>query len=85
MTEMVAPQPGPVPPERPADSGFRITIRFRPPSAENPGGYIGASSSWDPLPGETWERGRDLPDGKWSRETLDRVMDSLIAHFYREP
>lgn len=33
-----------------------------------------------PRAGETWTRGNDLPDGKFCRETWERIKDSIIRY-----
>lgn len=56
-----------------------VTIRIMRPSTECPKGYIGASSTYPPEPGETWRRGRDLADGHCTEETLLRISDDVRA------
>jgi hypothetical protein len=67
--------PGPDVEHTPRDGYIRITMRR--PSDTKPDGYLGAQSSYDPLPGEDWRRGNDLPDGSWSEETVDRIAEAL--------
>jgi len=31
-----------------------------------------------PVPGETWVRGRDLPDGRFSKDTLFEILSSIV-------
>jgi hypothetical protein len=33
-----------------------------------------------PRAGETWNRGNDLPDGKFCRETWDRIKNAIVAY-----
>lgn len=41
--------------------------------------YLGlAVSSRVARPGENWTRGNDLPDGKFSEETLDRALKAVL-------
>lgn len=35
-------------------------------------------------PGENWTRGNDLPDGKFSEETLDRAVKAVLLYELRE-
>jgi len=45
------------------------------------GGYLGCQvSNRKYEPGETWFRGRDLPDGKFTKETLEDIKSKIIAH-----
>lgn len=63
----------------PDDDTIIVTIKIRRPTAANPKGYIGASSSHPPLPGEDWRRGSDLADGECNEAVMGRVMDDLNA------
>lgn len=47
--------------------------------------YLGLTvSSRVARPGETWLRGNDLPDGKFSKETFDQMMDAVLTYELRE-
>ena len=47
--------------------------------------YLGLTvSSRVARPGETWLRGSDLPDGKFSKETFDQMMDAVLTYELRE-
>ena len=47
--------------------------------------YLGmTSSSRLARPGENWLRGNDLPDGKFCKETFDRMMDAVLMYELRE-
>ena len=47
--------------------------------------YLGlTASSRIVRPGETWLRGNDLPDGEFSKETFDQMMDAVFAYELRE-
>ena len=35
-------------------------------------------------PGETWSRGNDLPDGKFSKEVFDAMMGAVVLYELRE-
>jgi len=49
------------------------------------GGYLGmTASSRLARPGENWLRGNDLPDGKFCKETFDRMMDAVLMYELRE-
>ena len=58
---------------------FRITLQFDP-EAE----YIGATVSYDPLPGEQHRRGNDLSDGKWTDETMAQIWAEVRALYEGE-
>lgn len=55
----------------------QITITIRRPSDQSPNGYIGATYSNDPLPGEDWRRSGDLADGPHNSETVSRVIGDI--------
>lgn len=41
--------------------------------------YLGCTVvSRTPRPGETWNRGKDLPDGRFSKETLNRILCAIV-------
>ncbi len=43
-------------------------------------GYLGATMSHrKPSAGETWTRGRDLADGKFNKETWEKIKDNIIS------
>ena len=45
------------------------------------GQYLGCTVTCrKPRAGEDWGRGNDLPDGKFCRETWDRIKNSIIAY-----
>lgn len=54
-----------------------VEIVFRPPSKDDKRGYIGAALSSGPLPGEAHERHSDLPDGNYTRQTLEIVIEAI--------
>lgn len=44
-------------------------------------GYLGCIMSCRKMrAGEDWARGRDLPDGKFNRETWDSIVKSIIGN-----
>lgn len=56
------------------------SISFRPPLHDDTG-YIGCVSSCrKPRVGETWTRGSDLPDGKFKKETFDKIVLSIVSY-----
>lgn len=64
------------------DSGTSsVQAIFRPVGSKGDGGYIGASLSCGPLPGETHERHSDLADGNFDQATLDRVLRDIQERF----
>lgn len=43
--------------------------------------YLGCQVSCrKPRAGETWTRGNDLPDGKFSRETWEKIKNAVIRY-----
>ena len=49
--------------------------------ASNYPAYLGATGSCrKPRAGESWNRGNDLPDGKYSRETWERIKNAIITY-----
>lgn len=38
------------------------------------------ASTRAPRPGEDWTRGNDLPDGEFSKETLNQIMGSIVFY-----
>jgi len=55
---------------------YRITALDR----ERNEGYLGCTmSNRKPRAGEDWTRGRDLPDGKFTKETWDEIKNAIIA------
>lgn len=56
-----------------------VHITIRPPSHPDDRGFIAATSSYDPRPGETWRRGNDLADGPANMATLCRIMSNVAA------
>jgi hypothetical protein len=48
---------------------------------ENGDGYLGCQvSARKPRAGETWTRGNDLPDGKFTTQTLEQIKNKIIAY-----
>ena len=42
--------------------------------------YLGCiMNARDPLPGETWTRGRDLADGKLNNDTRRKILTDIVA------
>lgn len=47
---------------------------------ENGGSYMGCILiNRKPRPGEDWGRGSDLPDGKYTKQTWDAIVNRIIA------
>lgn len=43
--------------------------------------YLGCTvTSRKPRAGEDWNRGNDLPDGKYNKETWDKIKDAILAY-----
>ena len=52
---------------------------YRP--IEGSGGYLGCiASTRKNRVGEDWNRGNDLPDGKYSKKTFDAIVRSIVAY-----
>ena len=65
-----------------ADVG--VTVNFRKPNDKKPKGYISAYTTYPKRKGEDWNRGNDLPDGPYSKKTLNRIIAALKAVYERE-
>jgi len=51
------------------------------PIDSNPKGYLGCTSSTRKARvGEDWNRGNDLPDGGYSKETFDKIVRGIVAY-----
>lgn len=48
---------------------------------EDDEGYLGCTTSVrKPRAGEDWTRGNDLPDGPFTKETLEQIKNKIIAY-----
>jgi len=57
---------------------YSISARL-PKKSDN--GYLGClGQNRKPRAGEDWTRGRDLPDGSYSKETWDKIKNDIIAY-----
>jgi hypothetical protein len=63
----------------PIPKDCRIVVRFTAPTPERPTGYLCASTSYPPLPGEDWERGNDLADGPANEATVLAIAEDIRA------
>jgi len=51
------------------------------PTEKNPDGYLGCvGTTRKARPGEDWNRGNDLPDGKYSRKTFNKIVRGIVAY-----
>lgn len=51
------------------------------PTEKNPKGYLGCGATTrKPRVGEDWNRGNDLPDGSYSKETFDYIIRGILAY-----
>ena len=51
------------------------------PTKKNPRGYLGCTASTrKPRVGEDWNRGNDLPDGKYCKKTFDAIVYRIVAY-----
>lgn len=50
-------------------------------STRSPKGYLGCGAvTRKPRPGEDWNRGNDLPDGKYCKETFNMIVRAILAY-----
>ncbi len=62
---------------------YRIRIVLKSGGLEN--AYMGASASTrKPRTGETWTRGNDLPDGKFSEELWRDILAAIVKYEAQE-
>lgn len=61
---------------------FTFTNRYTIYAVERPdGGYLGCgASSRKSRPGEDWFRGNDLPDGKLTKDTWNKILHGIICY-----
>ena len=58
---------------------YKISIR-RWTDKKNDGGYLGCMvQNRSPRAGETWTRGNDLPDGKYSHHTWYAILSAIVS------
>lgn len=58
----------------------KYVLVFRPPDDKGYAGYLGGQCLCRKLePGEDWERGHDLLDGPFNKETFDSILRNIIA------
>ena len=51
------------------------------PTKKNPRGYLGCTTSTRKARvGEDWNRGSDLPDGKYCKKTFDDIIRGIVAY-----
>ena len=62
------------------DHCYSISAKL-PEKRPNSGGYVGCiSSTRKPRAGEDWNRGNDLADGAYSKETFQDVIHDILAY-----
>jgi len=61
-------------------SDVAVKIYFRRGGSEDTG-YISAYTMFPKEDGEDWNRGNDLADGPYKKETLDRIIRDLGTVF----
>ena len=60
---------------------YRISIKAPKTKNKKDKGYLGCTViTRKPRAGEDWNRGRDLPDGKYCKETWDKIKNDIIAY-----
>jgi len=73
-----------------AANEYTITAAIEAADGRNPedalaASYLGASSvSRLQRPGETWNRGNDLPDGRFSEETWREILAGIVRYEAQE-
>lgn len=73
-----------------ATNEYTITVAIEESGTRNPedvlaASYLGATSvSRLQRPGETWSRGSDLPDGRFSAETWRAILAGIVRHEVQE-
>lgn len=56
-------------------------ITARKPKDDDKVGYLGCGvSRRKPNAGENWNRGNDLPDGPYSEETWEKILQSIVRY-----
>lgn len=59
---------------------YKISVR-RWTDEKNDGGYLGCTvNNRSSKAGETWVRGNDLPDGKYSHHTWNEILRGIVNH-----
>lgn len=59
----------------------KYSISVKLPKNKKDSGYMGCIvTTRKPRAGEDWNRGNDLPDGSYSKETWDKIKNAIIAH-----
>lgn len=59
----------------------KYTIYGYAPTEKNPKGYLGCGATTrKPRVGEDWNRGNDLPDGKYCKKTFDSIVCRIVAY-----
>jgi len=56
---------------------YTINVHTKSGEASYLGAFVGCRK---PRAGETWHRGNDLPDGKFSKETWDKIKHAMIRY-----
>lgn len=60
---------------------YHISIRLPKDTDTFKGGYAGCTASTrKSRVGEDWNRGSDLPDGKYTQETFDKISRGIIGY-----
>lgn len=59
----------------------KYSISGYQPTVMNPDGYLGCvASTRKPRAGEDWNRGNDLPDGKYCEKTFNNIVRGILAY-----
>lgn len=65
-----------------ATNMYTVSCSLHP---DNPQGYMGAfARSRKSRTGETWTRGNDLPDGKYTEETWQNILHAIVRYEVEE-
>ena len=66
------------------NADLKVTVYFCKPTDKKPGGYIAAYTTASRRKGEDWNRGNDLPDGPYSKKTLNQVIGGLKSVYEKK-
>lgn len=62
------------------NNNYFITVNL-PKYSKNKKGYMMASAlTRKPRAGEDWNRGRDLADGSYTKETWDKIISNIVSY-----
>ena len=60
---------------------YRVSAKRPELNIDKDDGYLGCVvQTRKPRAGEDWNRGNDLPDGKYCKETWQRIVNAIVAY-----